>query len=224
VTRTTRRLMAGAIVALIPVLAGCEAGLNAPTSEFHPAANGAYNTTGDVAINNAFVLGAPMGQTLPAGSDAGLFLALYSTSPNGDQLTSVNATGVAASVKLTDGPVSIPGSTSVNLTGPSPEIVLTDLKEPLSAGQDISLEFTFANSGTVALQVTLQVPVQPQANAYATYVQPPSPAPSPPATAAATASPTTTASTTATHHKKHAHASATASPSVSASPTPSVTP
>jgi copper(I)-binding protein len=219
VTRTTRRLMAGAIVALIPVLAGCEAGLNAPTSQFHPAANGAYNTTGDVAINNAFVLGAPMSQMLPAGSDAGLFLALYSTSASGDQLMSVSAPGVAASVKLTDGPVSIPGSSSVNLTGPSPEIVLTDLKKPLSAGQDISLDFTFAGSGTVSLQV----PVQPQANAYATYVQPPSPAPSP--TATATGSPTSTASTTATHHKKkHASASGTATPSASVSPTPSVTP
>jgi copper(I)-binding protein len=211
VTRMTRRLLAGAIVVLIPALAGCEAGLNAPTSQFHPAANGGYQTQGDVTINNAFVLGAPLNQTLPAGSDAGVFLAMYST--GGDQLTSISAPGYAASVTLANGPVTLQADSSVNLTGPSPEIVLNDLSQPLTGGQDITLNLDFTNVG----EVTVSVPVQAQADAYATYAQPASPSPSPAAssTASATASPTTTASTTATRHK-HSHASATASPS----PTP----
>jgi copper(I)-binding protein len=188
VTRMTRRLMAGAIVALIPVLAGCEAGLNAPTSNFHPAANGAYHTQGDVTINNAFVLGGPLNQSLPAGSDAGLFLAIYST--GGDQLQSVSAPGYAASVKLVDGPVNIPASTSVNLFSPSPEIVLTDLSKALPAGGTIDLTLTFAKAG----QIPIDVPVQPQAFSYATYDQPASPAPSPTPTASASGPATITSS------------------------------
>jgi copper(I)-binding protein len=207
----TRRLLAGAIVALIPALAGCEAGQNAPALNFHPAANGAYQTQGGVTINNAFVLGPAMGQSLSAGSDAGLFLSMYSSS--GDQLDSVSAPGSAASVTLTDGPVNLPASSSVNLTGPGPEIVLHDLSKSLSGGQDITLKLNFANSG----QATVQVPVVPHAYAYSTYDQPPAPAPSP----------TQTASTTATtHHKKkhHASATATASPGATTTALPTATP
>ena len=226
-TRMTRRLLAGAIVVLIPALAGCEAGANAPTSEFHPAAYGAYHTpsAGDgVTISNAFILGAPLNQSLPASGDASLFVSFYSTS--GDQLQKVTASG-AQSVTIPGGSVDLPVGSSVNLTGPNPEIVLTGLSAPLASGGDVPVTFDFANAGPI----TLQVPVQPQAYAYATYAQPPAPAPSPTATATATAtatstataSPTTTASTTAVHHKKkkhHASAKATSTPS----PTPSVTP
>jgi hypothetical protein len=214
VTRMSRRLLAGAIVVLIPALAGCEAGLNAPTANFHPAANGAYQTTGPVMINNAFVLGAPMGQSLPAGGNASVFLALYS--PNGDQLTSISASD-AQSVTVTGGTVNIPASTSVNLTGPTPEVVLTGLKEPLTAGGTVEMTFTFAS----ARAVNLAVPIVPQANAYATFAQPSTAAPTPTdtATAAATiaASGSASASTKAIR-RKHAH------PSATASPTPSVTP
>jgi copper(I)-binding protein len=227
VTRMTRRLLAGAIVVLIPVLAGCEAGLDAPTSQFHQAAFGGYTTGPGITVNNAFVLGAPLNQSLPAGSDAGVFLAVYASTAGGDTLTKVAAPGVAATATITGGTVTIPGSTSVNLTGPSPEIVLNDLSRPLSGGQDITLELTFATAG----QVNVQVPVQPQAFAYSTYTQPAPPTPTPTATAAATtsptgtatagatstASPTATASTAATH-KKHTHASPTASATPSATP------
>ena len=36
-TRWNRRLLFGALAVLVPVLAGCEAGFNAPTLTFHPA-------------------------------------------------------------------------------------------------------------------------------------------------------------------------------------------
>ena len=43
-SKVLRRFLIGALALLIPVLAGCEAGNNAPTLEFHPAAAGAYGT------------------------------------------------------------------------------------------------------------------------------------------------------------------------------------
>jgi len=202
VTRMTRRLMAGAIVALLPALAGCEAGLNAPTMQFHPAANGGYATVGSVTINDAFALGSAQSQSLPAGSDAGVFLQLYSSSDNGDTLISASASGVK-SVQLLKGNVHIPGDSAVDLTGPRPEIVLEDLTAPVAAGGVITLTLNFASAGTVHVSV----PLQQQVDAYATYQQPP----------VAVATSTSSASTTAIHHKKkHAHATAT--------PTPSVTP
>jgi copper(I)-binding protein len=218
VSRSNKFRLAGAIAILIPVLAGCEAGLNAPTLQYHPAALGAYpdpSPTGnvDVTLNNLFVLGPALNQQLQAGSNAGLFLTMVATG-SGDELTGAK-TSAAASVKIEGGQINLAPNSPVNLTGPAPRIVLTDLTAPLSGGTTISLTLTFANAG----QITYTVPVQPQAFAYATYDQPPVPAPTPTDTATATASPGATASAgTTAVHKHHAHGSASATPTPTPSP------
>jgi copper(I)-binding protein len=155
------------------------------------------------------VLGPPVNQQLPAGSNAGVFLSLSSNSPNGDQLTKVTADG-AASATIQGGTVDLPANQSVNLTGPAPRIVLKNLTAPLSGGSTITLQLTFAN----AAPVDITVPIEPQAYAYATYDQPAVPAPTPSDTATGTA--TSSAGTTAVH-KHHAHASASATPTPSPS-------
>src|ERR1700692_3552361 len=99
----------GATVALIPVLAGCEAGSNAPVLHWHPPTNGASATIklggGEIAIRNAFVLGAPVNApTLPAGRSAGLFVGLVNTGPR-DRLIRVSAPSAATSVTLPTGGV-----------------------------------------------------------------------------------------------------------------------
>jgi copper(I)-binding protein len=196
----------------IPALTGCEAGQNAPTLEFHPAAFGAGASGNGITINNAFVLGPAVGQSLPAGGRAGVFLAIASANANSDTLESVSAPGYAASVKLTGGPVSVAGLGGTNLSGPAPRVVLTDLSASLRGGQTVTLVFTFANAGPI----TVNLPVEPHAYDYATYAQPPAPSPS------ATASATTTGTTKS--KKKKAKASATASPSASASASATASP
>ncbi len=210
-----------ACVLTVPAVAGCEAGLDAPTLEYHQAASGAYTSADGVMISNAFVLGPGIGQQLPAGGQAGLFVSISST--GGDRLKSAS-TSAAGSVRLVSGAVNIPATNSpdgggpADLTGPTPQIILTNLKQPLSGGQSVTVTFTFANAGAI----NVQVPVEPQAYAYATYQQPPAPVPTP--------TPTPTTSTTAAHHKNNknkkqksksakttAKAKATASPSVSPS-------
>lgn len=205
-------------VLTVPAVAGCEAGMDAPTLQYHQAASGAYTSGDGITIDNAFVLGPGVGQQLPAGSQAGLFVSI--SSANGDTLDSASASGYAGSVQIVGGQVNIaannsPGGGPANLTGPSPKIILTNLSQPLSGGQTVTVTFTFANAG----QIQIQVPVEPQAYAYATYQQPPTPAPTP------TATPTPTTSTTATHTKNKtkrqkktsakSKTKATASPSVS---------
>jgi copper(I)-binding protein len=206
VTRWTRRLLAGAIAILIPALAGCEAGMNAPTLEFHPASFGLSTTVNGITIDNAFVLGPALDSTLPYGGTTGLFLSL-STQGSNDQLVSVTAPGTASSVTLTGGPVSVT-SNLVDLSGPTPEVVLNDLTTTLSGGETVPIVLNFANAGAV----TINVPVEPAAYAYATF-SPPAPTPSP------------SPSASDKHKKATAGASATASPSASgtatATPTPS---
>jgi copper(I)-binding protein len=210
--RSYKYWLAGAIVALTPTVAGCEAGLNAPTLDFHQAAFGGYTSSANgVTVSNAFVLGAGVNQALPKGGRAGMFLSVYSTSA--DKLEKVTASGTAASVKLKGGAVNIPANTSVNLTGPAPRLVLTGLSAALRAGSTVWVTFEFATAG----DVKVQVPVEPHAYGYATYAQPAAPTP-------------TTTALSATKKKHHAHASDTATPEPSTSasslesPVPTPTP
>jgi copper(I)-binding protein len=168
VTHWNRRLLLGAIALLVPVLAGCEAGLNAPTLEFHPASNGVSVVQNDIRIDNAFVLAS---SSQVAGGRAGAFLAIEAQ--NGDRLVAVSAPGTASSVQLTGGPVDLPAQTLVNLGGPVPQVVLTGLASPLSGGETIQMNFTFAEAGVISLSV----PVEPNAYEYATYSPPPIPTP-----------------------------------------------
>ncbi len=194
--RLNRRLLLGAIAVLVPMLAGCEAGLNAPTLEFHPAASGVSTVQKGIGFGNLFVLGSPLGTTLPPGGRAGIFLALEAQ--NGDRLLAVRAPGSASSVTLAGGSINLPAQTLVDLSGPVPQVVLTGLLNPLSGGNTVQLTFIFAQAGSV----TLGVPVEPYAYDYATYSPPPIPSPTATpsgiasATGSATATPTASPSTT----------------------------
>lgn len=200
-TRWNRRLLLGAVAVLVPALAGCEAGFDAPTLQFHPASSGATKTEHGISIDNAFVLGPSPGSELPAGGQAGVFLALEAA--HGDKLVSVSAPGTASSVQLPGGSVSLPARALVNLGGnATPQVVLNGLSGPLSGGQTISLTFTFDEAGPI----TLNVPVEPNAYDFATYSPPPTP--------------TATATATTKRKKKHPFIAATATPSASPTTTP----
>ena len=192
-TARPRRLLVLAIAALIPVLAGCEAGTDAPTQEWHNPTDGAGVVQGNISIRDVFVLGAPIGSTLPAGQSAGVFFALVNNgSP--DKLLSITAPGTATSVSLPGGAVSLASQQAVFLTGPAPEVILENLTRPLSGGESVVLRMNFQNAATV----TLDVPVLPQAQYYSTFSPAPTPTPTP--------TPTTS------KHRKH-KATATPSPS-----------
>ena len=194
-TRWKHRMLFGALAVLAPALVGCEAGFNAPTLEYHPAAFGAYASKNGVSISNAFVLGpSPSGPEV-AGARAGVFLAI--TSENGDKLVSASAPGTATSVQILGAPITVPAvAPPVTLTGPVPRVVLNGLANPLQGGELVKLNLTFAEAGTIAMTV----PVQPKAYEYATFSPPATPSP------------------TATTKKAKTSSGATASPT--ATPTP----
>ena len=199
-TRWNRRLLIGALAILVPALAGCEAGYNAPTLQFHPASFGVSTTVDGINIDNVFVLGPAPGSTLQAGGQAALFMSLES--PNGDRLTQITS-NAASSVQLGNGAITLSPNTLVDLSGPSPQLTLNGLTNPLSGGETVKLVLSFATAGTVKLTV----PVEPAAYEFATY----SPAPTPTASASLSVSLTG-------HKHKAKKKTATADPTASASP------
>jgi copper(I)-binding protein len=190
-----RRLLVLAIAALIPALAGCEAGSNAPTQEWHQPTDGTGTVHNDIAIRNVFVLGAAIGSTIKVGGSAGVFLALINNG-SADRLVKISAPGTARSVTLPGGSVSLASQKAVLLTGPAPKVILEGLIRPLTGGSTVRLVLTFQNASSVSMAV----PVMPRAQYYSTF-SPPSPSPS--------ATP------------KGKKSSASPSPSASASPSPS---
>jgi copper(I)-binding protein len=195
--RLVRRLLLASAVALTPVLAGCEAGNQAPTLNFHVPTDAATKDAGDLAIRNAFVLGAPLGSRLQPGDTASLFFSVL-TSGTSDRLLRITAPGSATSVTLAGGSVAVTTSHPVLLNGPATKAYLVGLTRQITGGSTLNITLTFQNAG----QVTLTVPVMARAAHYVTY----GPAPSP-----TSPSGTTTA-------KKH-HKAAT--PGSSPTPTPS---
>jgi hypothetical protein len=198
-----------AAAALIPVLAGCEAGNNAPTLSFHFPTDAAGTTVGDLAIRNVFVLGAPLGRSLSPGQSASVFLALVALRGGApDTLMSVTAPGTAASVTLLPGSTPVAYGHPVYFTGPRPEVVLTNLTRTVTSGSSILLTLTFQRAGPI----TLPVPVFARAAHLVTYA-PPQPIVPPTATIAVAAGHRPSA-------RHHAHASPSPSPGA-ASPSPS---
>jgi copper(I)-binding protein len=164
-----RRLLIGAAALLIPVLAGCEAGNNAPTLEFHPAANGAYASADAIGVDNAFILGGPDDTPLAVGSSASMFFAVYNGGSSADKLISVSAPGTATSVQVAGGSVTVPANAAAYLAGPTPKVVLRGLTSALPSGGTVTVILTFQNAGAVSLSV----PVEPRTGYYSTFAPPP---------------------------------------------------
>ena len=175
--KVLRRACAVAAVALIPVLAGCEAGSDAPILHWHPPTNGASATIhvgrGEIAIRNAFILGGVPNVTLPAGSSASMFVGMVNTGPR-DRLIRVSAPGTATSVTLPTGGVLLERDQSALLTGPAPQLVLSGLRRSLTSGTYVPVLLTFQNAGTVSLDL----PVLERSDSYATFSPAPTPTPS----------------------------------------------
>jgi copper(I)-binding protein len=180
-----RRILIAAAAALIPVIAGCEAGNNAPTLQWHQPTDGTVAYAGiddSITISNVFVLGAPVGAVLPQGQNAGLFLGLVNIGP-ADRLIAITAPGVAQSVQLPTGGIRLRSQSRVLLTGPQPMIVLRQLLKPLAGGSVITIDLIFKK----AEAEQLRIPVLPKVSNYTTFSPPPASSPSPAGTASRSA-------------------------------------
>jgi copper(I)-binding protein len=204
------RLAVAVIVAgLVPTVAACDAGNNAPTLEFHPQSAGVDATLNGIEIRDAFVLGAQSGSTIPAGQSAGVFLAMYNNTKSADMLVGATAASAAKSVRIPATGIRLGSFQATYLTGPKPEIVLTGLTHALQSGTSVKVTLSFINAGSI----TLDLPVLARSDDYATFSPPPTPTPSakPTKSGRAGSSPTSSSSSSS---------SGTPTPSTTASPTP----
>jgi len=178
--------------AVAPAIAGCQAGFNAPTQQWHQPAAGASAVVNNVLrINNVFVLGAAPAFSLPRGGSAGLFLAMTNEGAAPDRLIGVTAPGTAAAVQLPAGGVRLAVQQQVLLSGPAPRVILRRLIRSVNGGQHILVVLHFVRAGNVAMLV----PVMPRAQWFSTFSPAPlliSPSPSPTGTASPSPSPSGT--------------------------------
>jgi hypothetical protein len=178
-----------AAAALIPVIAGCEAGTNAPTQEWHqPTAGASAIVSNTMRINNMFVLGPVPGFRLATGASAGVFFALNNNGAS-DRLISITAPGSATQVQVPLGGIQVGRDQSLLLSGPQPRVLLRHLTRTLHGGQYVRMNLDFQSAG----HVTLLVPVMPRAAFYSTF----SPAPRPSLVLTPTATPSPLATPTA---------------------------
>ena len=188
-------LGAGVLALLIPAIAGCEAGEDAPTLQFHPASSGAQTVFNGIKITNAFVLGAPTGATVPSGSSASLFVSLYNGGDGSDTLLSAAAPGCGGE----HFPVRRDGVPSRERRPGQPDRPAAGrrAREPDQAAQRRD-----HHPGDLRLParrpVTLQVPVEAQSYYWSTYSAPASSPTGAAAHSTQTATPVTGASSTAT--------------------------
>ena len=183
-----RALAVAAAAALVPAIAGCEAGFNAPTQQWHqPSAGASAVVNNQIRINNVFVLGAPPAFSLQRGGSAGLFLAINNDGAP-DRLIGITAPGSAIAVPLPGGGVRLASEQTVFLSGPAPQVILRGLTRRLNGGQHILIVLHFLRAGSK----DMQVPVMPRAQWFATYSPAPPlvrPSPSGSASPSGTASP-----------------------------------
>ena len=193
--RHRQYLLVLAVATLVALLAGCEAGDNAPTLNFRAPTDSATADAGSIAIRNVFVLGAPLGSKLRAGETASLFFSLVNTGTP-DRLTAISAPGSATSVHLPAGGIAVIPGKPVYISGPQTVAYLVGLTRTITSGSNLELNLFFKKQG----EVSIEVPVFARAVQYTTFAPAPSPTP---------------ASAVAAHHKAKASASPTPSPTPS---------
>jgi copper(I)-binding protein len=218
VSRNRRRAIAIAVAgvfAVAPMVSACAAGQHPQSALPSQLAEGVNASAHLVDIRNAFLLGPAPGERLSQGGSMPLYAWFVNRTATPDRLVAVEAPGIAGSVEIAGGAVTLPpgGLVATKQTAapaavapvappvappktptpaaspaaPSSAVILRNLARPFDGGEDVHLTLHFQQAGVI----TLDVPVVTQDGYYATY----SPAPAPAAPPAPTTQPTTPGST-----------------------------
>jgi copper(I)-binding protein len=143
-------------LAVLPLLAACDAGQQASTATESPDVIGVHGGVGDVVLDDVFIDGSA---TVATGASIPLRGALTDDGPAADRLLSVS-TPAAASVELlgangqpSTGGIPIPAYGQVDAVHGSPQMLLVDVASPIGPVALVPVTFTFADAGSVTLDV-----------------------------------------------------------------------
>jgi copper(I)-binding protein len=94
--------------AVAPLVSACAAGQHPQSVMPTRLTEGVNASVGQIAVRNAFVLGPEPGQRLPVGASAPLYAWIVVRGTSADKLVGVDAPGVAQSVEIANGGVTLP--------------------------------------------------------------------------------------------------------------------
>ena len=177
--RLPRRVLAPAGLALFAAMtlavSGCAAGQISQTADQAAAIDGANGTVGDIAVLNARL--APTArESYPTGSNARVLLYVSNNGLAANTLESVS-TSAAKSVKITGDAALPPQSLADFASETGTEVTVTGFVQDQFYGVSIPMTFSFANAGSIDLNVPIQLPPERSTNRETINILPPEPTP-----------------------------------------------
>ena len=156
-------------------LSGCAAGQISQTADQVAAIDGANGSVGDITVLNARL--APVeGEGYAQGSNGRLLLWISNGGLSADTLSQVS-TPAADSVRIV-GDASIPGQYLADLSSlTGTRVVVTNFTQDVPYGQSIPVTFSFANAGTLNLDIPIELPSERETDRPTVDIQPPHPVP-----------------------------------------------
>jgi periplasmic copper chaperone A len=144
------------VAAGLLVLGGCAAGQEAETAEETPDVAGVDGTVGEVSLDDVFL---DAEDTVGAGASVPLRGVLSNDAEQADRLVGVS-TPAAESVQLFDEAgapspdgIELPAGGQVDAVGDAVRVQLEGVTAPIAPTDTVSVTFTFATAGEVALDV-----------------------------------------------------------------------
>lgn len=161
--RALRAAIVGVALFSPAALSACSAGQVAQTATQERDKVGAMTEAGDISLRQVN-LAYPRSGSYDAGDDAELTMAIVNAGDEADSLVSVDGEGFgdaeiedSASGGGSDG-IELPPDVTVFVGSDDVSITLTDLDEPLTVGQHVTLVLTFEKAGEVTLRATVANP------------------------------------------------------------------
>ncbi len=153
-----RLIPALTIIGAVLAVNGCAAGQQAQTAQQVAAIDGANGTSGALGVRNVR-LAPTEDNRYEAGANVPLKLWVSNADITPDTLA--GASSPAADSVVISGNGQILGQTLVEITdATATQIVVTGLKEELHYGMSIPITFNFTQSGTVTVNVPIEIPDQ----------------------------------------------------------------
>jgi copper(I)-binding protein len=180
--RVTKRRAGIAVAAIAALLtSACAAGQQAETAEESPTLDGTNADVGKIALRG-LAIESPHGIAYQPGSSATVKIVIVNRGSSTDRLTSITSPaasgwaaygGAAASSSASSGPAAevlkplsavaiTPGDrVSYGTPDATGTLLLTQVKQAIRPGTQISMTFTFADAGSVKVTVPVQLSTNP---------------------------------------------------------------